>query len=473
MQMARLNARIARYVLFVLVYGLPSAVAAGPAVSGQPAPPVERSEVGYLRVKGDTVWVPIPRMRTRLDPAVRVPCLIETDGHFFVVLEKANVCAFAKVDNRGEPTGWLGESGIVFFYRAVRSERADMPLAQGVELPVLVVDPKGYRVRVGAGDVKGTLYVAKSLAGVFFHKESLLDEYQRLHGPSVAARRPAPTRPGTAREIRVPARQVKKRVPIVRDRVSPAPALVWARAPRPETEPERRPPRFRAPNAFEGFAGATRACVVEYVVERGGRLLGRFLYAGLIVGGGMLGLWWVIRILRGGIKPLRRIRAKTASDQSAAATQKELASSDKQASGHEISGSLETVQMVDMIQFLNSTHQNGTLLVGDPADPVARAVFLNGEIVAAKSGLFDGEDAVYAMLRQSKGLFVFFRGTVVVEGRRIDKSTVALLMEGCRRRDEDTKEKTDKATGKRGSLKERLRTVLKKKISSPLPPPSC
>jgi hypothetical protein len=92
-------------------------------------------------------------------------------------------------------------------------------------------------------------------------------------------------------------------------------------------------------------------------------------------------------------------------------------------------GSLCGFNISELIQFLNSTRESGTLAVTNDADHTRCEVFFeNGEIVHATSGEAAGEPAVGAILALHDGFFVFKRQEYLPVERTVTAGTMSLLM---------------------------------------------
>ncbi len=113
-----------------------------------------------------------------------------------------------------------------------------------------------------------------------------------------------------------------------------------------------------------------------------------------------------------------------------------LVSNASRHSGH-LAGSLEIFSVIDVIQLLNATRQNGILRITDSHRRGASLVFADGEIIAATYGKLAGEEAVIAVVPLHEGHFDFMPGPPPKTPIPIPKKTLTLLLEGCRRLDEE------------------------------------
>ena len=111
---------------------------------------------------------------------------------------------------------------------------------------------------------------------------------------------------------------------------------------------------------------------------------------------------------------------------------------DVDASGRSIhfSGRIDVLSIADLIQLLNSTIQTGILTVTDRDGQKAILALMEGEIVAANYLGLEGIDAVYELVKQNHGEFQFERKKIGMPKDPMTCSTVTLLFEACRLKDE-------------------------------------
>lgn len=101
------------------------------------------------------------------------------------------------------------------------------------------------------------------------------------------------------------------------------------------------------------------------------------------------------------------------------------------------SGQLETLNVVDLIQLINSTGQSGLLNLRDSKNKIATTTFIRGEIVTSSYGVLRQEEAVYAVLAMNEGDFDFVRGEQTMPLDPIENKTQTLLLQGCQLKDEN------------------------------------
>ncbi len=100
----------------------------------------------------------------------------------------------------------------------------------------------------------------------------------------------------------------------------------------------------------------------------------------------------------------------------------------------QLSGTLEDMGVVDLLQTIEASRKSGTATIACGGQE-AVIHFVAGQTVNAELGRLQGEEAVYRTLLWTGGSFVVDFGPVEVE-ETITTTTQALLMEGMRRMDE-------------------------------------
>ncbi len=101
-----------------------------------------------------------------------------------------------------------------------------------------------------------------------------------------------------------------------------------------------------------------------------------------------------------------------------------------------VSGSLDQISMVDLLQIFTVNRRSGCLELSGGPDPGRAEVFLHdGRIEDASVGPAHGEKALFRLLTWTGGRFSFVPGRRAAS-TRISASTDSLLMEGLRQGDE-------------------------------------
>jgi len=103
-------------------------------------------------------------------------------------------------------------------------------------------------------------------------------------------------------------------------------------------------------------------------------------------------------------------------------------------SGH-LSGRLESFSILDLVQLLNATGQDGVLRIRDRRR-TGELVFRGGEIIAATWGGAVAEEAVRQILSLESGSFDFLRVAPPEPITPLRVRTLGLILEAARRRDE-------------------------------------
>lgn len=103
--------------------------------------------------------------------------------------------------------------------------------------------------------------------------------------------------------------------------------------------------------------------------------------------------------------------------------------------GGHLSGRLEMFPILDLVQLLNATAQDGVLRVR-AGKRGGELVFLNGEIIAATWQHKVGEEAIAEILALEEGNFDFVRGRPPEPITAVKTRTLSLVLEAARRRDE-------------------------------------
>jgi len=104
----------------------------------------------------------------------------------------------------------------------------------------------------------------------------------------------------------------------------------------------------------------------------------------------------------------------------------------------DFSGSLSSMSIGSVSQFLNSDKESGILTVKDAMQmEIGTMVFVKGEIFDAKTPTRRGVPAVYDIMRCKEGFFTFARGDHSNAERTILEGTITMLLEAHRIMDEE------------------------------------
>lgn len=109
-------------------------------------------------------------------------------------------------------------------------------------------------------------------------------------------------------------------------------------------------------------------------------------------------------------------------------------------SPNDFSGSIASMSLSSVTQFLNSDKETGMLYVKDKSNAeLGTLVFIKGEIIDAKSSRKRGLDALYEILRNKEGFFSFLREEPKDAEKTITTGTISVLLDAHRIMDEEYK----------------------------------
>ena len=107
---------------------------------------------------------------------------------------------------------------------------------------------------------------------------------------------------------------------------------------------------------------------------------------------------------------------------------------------NDFSGSIASMSLGSVTQFLNSDKETGTLHVRDKSNAsLGTLVFIKGEIIDARSPKKRGIDALYEVLRNKEGFFSFQREEPKNVEKTITQGTISILLDAHRIMDEEHK----------------------------------
>ena len=109
----------------------------------------------------------------------------------------------------------------------------------------------------------------------------------------------------------------------------------------------------------------------------------------------------------------------------------------------DFAGSLNILDITDLLQLIEAIGKSGLLTVSDAAEStVGEASFEAGRIVTAACAHFTGEAAVYEILRRGGTSFHFHEGPAEERDPSIQKNVTQLLLEGMRSIDEEGRQES-------------------------------
>jgi DNA-binding response OmpR family regulator len=104
-----------------------------------------------------------------------------------------------------------------------------------------------------------------------------------------------------------------------------------------------------------------------------------------------------------------------------------------------VSGALEEMGFMETIQILANREKDALISLRNPENREAEVFLHLGEIIHARCGKLEGENAIYELLGWQKGFFQVTTPTRLPE-RNVFGSTEAIMLEGCRLLDENQRE---------------------------------
>ncbi len=104
--------------------------------------------------------------------------------------------------------------------------------------------------------------------------------------------------------------------------------------------------------------------------------------------------------------------------------------------GAMISGCLDAISSLELLQVFHMHQKTGKLLLDVPAGR-GQISFREGALIAARFGEMDNQEAIYALLREREGDFRYVPGLSpsLMDARELG-DFMLILMEGCRHLDE-------------------------------------
>jgi pSer/pThr/pTyr-binding forkhead associated (FHA) protein len=108
------------------------------------------------------------------------------------------------------------------------------------------------------------------------------------------------------------------------------------------------------------------------------------------------------------------------------------------------SGNLSTLALIEVVQTLSQCLKTGLLVITPPDNAVLNAnlYFEDGDIVHAEYGNQTSLPAVMQILKMSEGQFEF-KNDLAAPERTVQQTTMSILLEACRLRDEAHRQQTN------------------------------
>ena len=104
-----------------------------------------------------------------------------------------------------------------------------------------------------------------------------------------------------------------------------------------------------------------------------------------------------------------------------------------------VSGSLDEMGFMETVQILANRSKDALIRLRNEAGCTASVYLHNGEIIHAATETLSGEAAIYEVLTWRSGFFQVATPDKLPE-RNVFGSTEAIMLEGCRLMDEESRE---------------------------------
>jgi hypothetical protein len=451
-----------------------------------PQSPPSTMTTDYVRVTAPWIELPVESPPITCEVGKHV-MLIQENDEFFITMcsneyEGVFLAAFPINTREGRSAWTTPERKMIFAFRTL-SCRGKMYFRRGEELPVNAESFSNYTLRIERFDHAFPLYLSKKDGGVEFVKapqltpEQLAAKMAQKNAPAlltastqkiIAA--PAPRPLPSKRYIITPVDSLTNLMPSSTAEIKPSSGAL-AKNEKPKGEKVARPPPSRgekssavAPKLKEivqkseppiAVGVATNQIIpavassalsqpaidkkkktgmktVDWMSGIMDKKTNVFVFTSLALF--VVSLYWEIR------RKSRRRKAAMTTTAAGMGKSAEKSSPPPTLPGspNDFSGSIASMSLGSVTQFLNSDKEMGTLIVKDKNySEVGTLVFIKGEIVDAKSSNKRGVDALYDILRQKEGFFSFLREEPVNVEKTITQGTISLLLDAHRIMDEE------------------------------------
>ena len=465
------------------------AIPPAPPLNIPPPPPLMTT--AFVRVTVPWIAVPIQSRPVTCEVGSHV-MLIQENEDFFITMcsnryEGVFLAAFPVSTREGRPAWTTPEQKVFFAYRTT-SCRGTLYFKQGDELPVDAETRNGYRVRLERFDQAFPLYLSRTNSGVEFVEApppptpaqlAQVKAIQKAAAAAAPAQRTSSSpsqRPSAASTPRLP--------PVKRYIVTPvgpstnvftisvlAPSAstsatakqdgktdglftrLFTRNEKPAATPGKpnepvavKPGATKTPEPVTKATPAIAAADAPSpqpppMVPKAG-LMANFakFQTPVIVAAILVSLVIVLFWKRRKKAAQRESAMETAAAALDSAASEKATSPSIPGSLNDFSGSIASMSLGSVTQFLNSDKETGTLLIKDKANSeLGTLVFIKGEIVDARSPKKRGLDALYEVLRNREGFFSFLREEPKNVEKTITQGTISLLLDAHRIMDEELK----------------------------------
>ena len=455
------------------------AISPAPPVTVPPPTPMMTTD--FVRVTAPWIAIPIesPPMSCEVGKPVM---LIQENDEFFITMcsntyEGVFLAAFPVTTREGRPAWTTPERKVFFAYRT-SSCRGRLYFRQGDELPVDAETHSEYKLRLERFDHAFSLYLSKTNGGIEFAKAPPPSPAQIVLVKT--AQKPAAAavqKTSTASTQKALATSTPRLPPVKRYIVTPVgpstnvftismleqnPSTVTSgkdeknkeesffgrlfsrseadtSAAKPESSLKATPAAAVAAtaslptNAQAIAAGARPRAKTPGVMARSAKIQTPIIIVTALVLF-VVGLFW---------ENHRKARLRNLAMEEAAKALKATADESGtppiiQGSSNDFSGSISSMSLGSVTQFLNSDKETGMLYVKDKNNvELGILVFVKGEIIDAKSPDKRGIDALYAVLRNKEGFFSFLREDPKNVEKTITQGTISILLDAHRIMDEE------------------------------------
>jgi len=405
---------------------------------------------GTVRVLRPHVSVPIPSPERTYFTGNHLPVFQQNDEYFVAVLESNNgntLCAFPLAGREGR-SAWVSPQNEMFFADKTMSCAGKLYLRDGEELPVSGETSANYKAMIERFGHSAEILIPKLARDIEFIPAPPPKPVEAKPKPAVirlppvqtAPTPPAPHAPGakpqTTAAQPTPSKPMEP-LPLVERNQDLAARMNDTLA------------RFfslgqqqRAAGVYPSISGgAPESRFAERGIQRSWRdLTARDVFPFVLYifdkyqpySEMLLGITIVLAILFAwsrrvterrmtGFRTLFKLQPAGVGDSSAA-----------------FSGSLSSMSLGSVTQFLNSDKETGVLTIrNNENSDVGTIIIVKGDILDARASDKRGVDAVYTILGTKDGFFSFARGEQPNVERTVKQSTISLLLDAHRLMDEN------------------------------------
>lgn len=427
--------------------------------------------LGVVRVVQSRLAVPVPKTPRVFEVGNRTVLFQENDQFYIVMVDEPNgqkTLAAAPRRKGNQKVGWVTPENVLFFGFRTESVDGVFYLTAGEEWPVVREEAGRYYVEVRRGKHAVILELPKADPGLYFIPNPVAEK--SVAGLPSETKPTSPATRALERDAPLKISRVKDRTEAARDRTAVLPVSETERIlSLLDTNWESTVLSFLLPDEW---AEARELSIASEPAwwrhwDLGWDTKEREPLADLA----KRSLQWIIAgafalvvLCTGGIWSLRRFRLakqeKLASAQAPppAPPAEEAPVMLSAPPAPDFSGSLASMSLAAVLQFLNSDKETGKLtLHSEDHSPIATVFFADGEIIDAQIGDKMGVQAVYEIMGLKEGHFAFVRSKTQSVPRVIEQPTMTLLLEANRLLDEKKEQEPQEPASKSSRRKDSLR----------------